>query len=165
MEAARKNAKTDEERAQLDGLERCLRLRLSDSTCPGADVPWEVGVGRGDGHARDNLSAISSQRTDMLRLRCDLSSGRAICVTNSGLVSKNEMSVAIREVFRKMKFLEPVEEEMVFGSKFCHLVCNALKRQPSEDTWRSHIFAMAKMKLGERRRGVTSRIKDIYIGK
>ena len=28
LEAARKNAKTDEEVAQLDGLERCLRLRL-----------------------------------------------------------------------------------------------------------------------------------------
>ena len=88
LEAARKNATTDEEREQLDELERCLRLRLSDSTCPGTDVPREVGVGRGDGHSRDNLSAISSQPTDMLRLRCDLSSARAICVTNSGLVGK-----------------------------------------------------------------------------
>ena len=34
LEAVRKNAKTDEDRAQLDELERCLRLRLSDSTEP-----------------------------------------------------------------------------------------------------------------------------------
>ena len=93
LEAARKNAKTDEERAQLDELERCLRLRLSDSTGLGADVPSEVGVGPCDSHSRDNLSAISSQRTDMLRLRCDLSSGRAICVTNGGLVITNKTRI------------------------------------------------------------------------
>ena len=59
-----------------------------------------TGVGPCDGHSRDNLSAISSQCTDMLRLRCDLSSGRAICVANGGLVGKNEMSVAMRKQAR-----------------------------------------------------------------
>ena len=67
LEAARKNAKTDDERAQLDDLERCLGLRLSDSTDQRADVPSEVGAGPCDGHSRDKLSAISSQRTDMLQ--------------------------------------------------------------------------------------------------
>ena len=67
LEAARKNAKMDDERAQSHELERCPRLRLSDSTDQRADVPSEVGVGPCDGHSRDNLSAISSQRTDMLQ--------------------------------------------------------------------------------------------------